>query len=141
MTTTTKKKKKKKKKKKRNLSEDSDSDGERRQAALKAGVENAWPRFFVVRSMDADKPIGNMSPFLIQKWFAGVSTTGFTIKKLRNGDLLIECATRKASDLLRKRDGAVCVDRKISVSVHQQLKASSNFKRSIQKILVPGLAL
>jgi hypothetical protein len=118
-----------KKNKKRTLTDDSDSEIENRNIAVNAGVKGAWARFLVVSSKDTEKPMGQMSPFLLEKWFHGVSSTGFSIKKLRCGDLLVECQTKKASDLLRRRDDAVCVDRKISVSLHQQLNSSKGVIR------------
>jgi hypothetical protein len=117
------------KNKKRLLQDDSDSENENRNAAVNAGVEGAWARFLVVSSKDTEKPMGLMSPFLLEKWFHGVSSTGFLLKKLRSGDLLVECQTRKAADLLRRRDDTVCVDRKISVSLHQQLNSSKGVIR------------
>jgi hypothetical protein len=106
-------------------SRDSDSEEEGRNIAVAAGVEGAWPRFLLVGSKTQDKPVGDLSPFLIQKWFVGVSSVGFkSIKRLRSGDFLVECSTRKASDLLLRRDSSICVDRPITVSVHRQLNSS-----------------
>jgi len=110
---------------KRPRDDDSDSDEDIRTMAIDAGVSDAWPRFLVVKGADEDKPLGRLSPFAIQKGFQGVATVGFKdIKRLRSGDYLVECSTKKASDLLRKRNDSVFVDRKISVTVHEQLNSS-----------------
>jgi hypothetical protein len=110
---------------KRFLHEDSDSEEESRNIALDAGLDGAWPRFLLVKGAEEERPLSGLSPFAINKWFQGISTVGFKdIKKLRGGDFLVECSTRRASDLLLKRNGANCVDRKITVELHHQLNSS-----------------
>jgi len=104
---------------------DSDSDLEIRHEATTAGVDGAWPRFLLVSSQDKSKPLSGMSPFLIEKWFSGVSSEGFRdIKCLRSGDFLVDCLTRRSSDLLIKRNGTTLVDRVVGVSVHDRLNSS-----------------
>ena len=103
--------------------DDSDSDIEARQDAYRSGIPDAWPRFLVVEAANSDQPIHNMSPFIIQKWFEGISSTGFSsIKKLRAGSFLVECSSKRSSDLLLKRDGSKIVETPIKVLITQTAK-------------------
>lgn len=109
---------------------DSDSDVDNASDLRQKTVKGSWPRFLVVRSAQIDKPLSKLSPFAIQKGFQGISSTGFTsIKKLRNGDYLVECNSKKASELLQKRSGNLFVDRMIFVGVHEQLNSSKGVIR------------
>ena len=110
--------------------DDSDSDIEARQDAYRSGIPDAWPRFLVVEAANSDQPIHNMSPFIIQKWFEGISSTGFSsIKKLRAGSFLVECSSKRSSDLLLKRDGSKIVETPIRVLIHRQLNLSKEVIR------------
>ena len=121
---------------------DTDSDTDLREKAIQAGVPDAWPRFLLVSGADELKPLSKLSVFAIQKGFEGVSSTGFAqIKRLKNGTILVECTSRKASDLLLKRDGSVFVDRKISVSIHGSLNSSRGVIRCAQLKEVPELEI
>ena len=52
----------------------------------------AWPRFLVIGSAD-DETLKTLSPFAIQKGLQGLAGEPKTVKKLRNGSLLVECST------------------------------------------------
>ena len=63
-----------------------------------------WPRFLLVESGDKSLPVTKLSPFAIDKGFqALISGRLRSIKRLRNGTFLVECDTKKQSDLLLKR--------------------------------------
>ena len=112
----------KKKRKCENEMVDSDSENESQEATRRA-TPNAWTRYLVVEGADKEKPLSKLSPFVIQKYFEGVSSDGFEIKRLRNGSYLVKCKTRTASNQLLKRDGERCVDRPIKVSAHRGLNS------------------
>lgn len=102
--------------------DDDDSDEEVRQCAREAGLDS-WPRFLLVESSDESCPLSKLSPFAIQKWFDGISSGFKTIKRLRSGQFLVECLSEKASKLLQSRDGSICVDRSVKVSIHKSLNS------------------
>ncbi|XP_070212554.1 uncharacterized protein [Littorina saxatilis] len=114
---------------KRRYCVDSDSDDEVRVRATKNNISEAWPRFIVVETADEAQPISKLSPFAIQKVIAGVSSTIDNIKRLRNGSLLIECPSKKASDGLLRLNGQKFVDRPVKVSPHRGLNTSKGVIR------------
>ena len=96
----TKKKQKQKTKTKKNrradrtFDQDSDSDYEIRTRNMTIN----WPRFLLVESGDDSLPVTNLSPFAIDKGFqALISGRLRSVKRLRNGTLLMECDTKKQS--------------------------------------------
>jgi len=107
---------------------DSDSDIEARNRASDAGVA-AWPRFLVVEG-EGEQALKGLSPFLVNKWFQGISSNGFkAVQRQRSGAFLVECSIRRASDLLLKRDGCLLHDRRVKVKVHAQLNSSKGVIR------------
>ena len=96
---------------------DSDSDYETRTMTMN------WPRFLLVKSGDESLPVTKLSPFAIDKGFqALISGRLRSIKRLRNGTFLVECDTKKQSDLLLKSQKLV--DRPMIVSIHPTLNSS-----------------
>ena len=96
---------------------DSDSDYEIRTKTMN------WPRFLLVESGDESLPVTKLSPFAIDKGFqALISGRLRSIKRLRNGTFLVECDTKKQSDLLLKSHKLV--DRPMKVSIHPTLNSS-----------------
>ena len=53
---------------------------------------DSWPRFLIIASSD-DGNMQKLSPFAIQKGLVGLSGEPKSLKKLKNGTLLIECST------------------------------------------------
>ena len=101
----------------RTFDNDSDSDYEIRTKTMN------WPCFFLVESGDELLPVTKLSPFAIDKGFqALISGKLRSIKRLRNGTFLVECDTKKQSDLLLKSHKLV--DRPVKVSIHPTLNSS-----------------
>ena len=100
---------------------DSDSEDEIR-AALPA-ESDSWPRFLVVESSDPALSLSKISPFVIQKWFAGISGSITNVKRLRDASFLVEAPTKRVSDMLLKRNGTLCVDREVKVVAHRTLNS------------------
>ena len=101
---------------------DSDSDYETRTMTMN------WPRFLLVESGDDSLPVTKLSPFAIDKGFqALISGRLRSIKRLRNGTFLVECDTKKQSDLLLKSQKLV--DRPMIVSIHPTLNSSRGWAR------------
>ena len=51
-----------------------------------------WPRFLIIGSTD-EGALRKFSPFAIDKGLQGLAGSLMSVKKLRNGTLLVECAT------------------------------------------------
>ena len=93
---------------------DTDSDNE-----PLCNTNTNWPRSLVVESSSDDLPLSRLSPFAIQKGFQAIAGTLKSIKRLRDGYFLAQCA----SDGLLKT--ARFVDRPVRVSVYKTLNSSS----------------
>ena len=83
--------KKKKRKKITDNDQDSDLDSENERSYNSC---NNWPWFLVVESSSDDLPLSKLSPFAVQKGFQAVAGTLKSIKRLRDGSFLVECAKR-----------------------------------------------
>ena len=105
---------------------DSDSENEAEAAASTAGVKGAWSRFLVVHFESVSQR--KISPFILEKWFQGVSSSVQSVKRQKDGSFLVDCPTRKVSDLLLSRHGsALSVGSSsftISVTSHSYLNTS-----------------
>ena len=86
---------------------DTDSDNERSYNPC-----NNWPRFLVVESSSDDLPLSKLSPFAVQKGFQ--AGTLKSIKRLRDGSFLVECARKSQAMGLLKTTRFV--DRPVRVS-------------------------
>ena len=88
---------------------------------------DTWPRFLVIESCD-DGALKKLSPFAIQKGIQGLAGEPKTVKKLRNGSLLVECCTHNHSKCLLK--SKLLCNIPIKVSVHASLNTSKGVIRS-----------
>ena len=95
---------------------DSDSDVEVRK------VSGFWPSWLIIEAADEEKPLSGLSPFAIAKGIKGLSGEPKSVKKLRNGSLLVQCAKQKHSELLLK--STTLVDKPIKVTAHKTLNSS-----------------
>ena len=76
---------------------DTDSDNERSYSSY-----NNWPRFLVVESSSDNLPLSKLSPFAVQKGFQAAAGTPKSIKRLRDGSFLVECARKSQAMSLLK---------------------------------------
>ena len=83
----------------RDSDQDTDTDSENENFC---NTSANWPRFLVVESACVDLPLSNLSPFAIQKGFQAIAETLKSIKRLRDGVFLVECARKpQAMGLLK----------------------------------------
>ena len=85
-----------------------------------------WPRFFVIGSSN-DEALKKLSPFAIQKGLEGLAGEPKSVKKLRSGSLLIECATESHSKNLLK--SKLLCNISINVTPHTTLNSSKGVVR------------
>ena len=83
---------------------------------------NSCPRFLVVESSSDDLPLSKLPPFAVEKGFQAVAGTLKSIKRLRDGSFLVECARNSQAMGLLKTTRFV--DRPIRVSIHKALISS-----------------
>ena len=83
---------------------------------------NNWPRFLVVELSSGDLPLSKLSPFAVQKGFQVVAGTLESIKRLRDGSFLVECARK--SQVMGLLKTTWFVDRPVHVSIHKTLNSS-----------------
>ena len=89
----------------------------------KNSVPNAWARFLMIEGTDPAHPLQRLSIFAVNKFLEGVSPDFGDVKHLRDGSLLVQCKSQKASDRLLKRSGSVVVNCQIRVSPHKGLNS------------------
>ena len=85
------------------------------------------PRFLVIHSEEEGKDISSLSPFLIHKTIMSVAGEPKSIKNLRSGDLLIQCAKEPHEKNLLKMK-KFC-DVKCTVTPHSSLNVSKGIVR------------
>ena len=103
----------------RDNDQDSDMDSDNKRSCNSC---NNWPRFLVMELSNDDLPLIKLSPFAVQKGFQTVAVTLKSIKRLRGGFFLLECARKSQAMGLLKTTRFV--DRPIRVSIHKVLKSS-----------------
>lgn len=78
----------------------SDDDSENGYMTSEKG--DTWQRFIILESTQTEMPLTKLSPFAIQKGIAGIAGTVKDVKKLRSGQILVECLKKtQAENLIR----------------------------------------
>ena len=85
------------------------------------------PRFLIIHSEEERKDISSLSPFLIHKTIMSVAGEPKSIKNLRSGDILIQCAKEQHEKNLLKMK-KFC-DVKCTVTPHSSLNVSRGIVR------------
>ena len=63
----------------------------------------SWPRFLLVKRTDDERPLCRLSPFAVNKAIVAIlGSDPFNIKKLRNGNILVEVDKEAQSNKLMK---------------------------------------
>ena len=88
--------------------------------------QSPWPKFLVISS-DPDAPglaLQAASPFLIEKSIKALVGTPQGVKRLRSGDILVECSTKNQSNTLLNLTKLGNSEINIKVSPHRTLNSS-----------------
>ncbi len=121
------------KKHKRGHLSDSSSDDDIVQTGYASRMPvDHWPRFVIIESQDNDKSLSK-NPFVVAKTIQGMAGDVKAVKRLRQGELLVECSTRSQSSNLLKLNsfgGIPC-----KVSPHQSLNTSKGIIRDRERCL------
>jgi len=67
-------------------------------------VDRHYNRWFVIQSVDSDHPISKRSPFLLSKAIKSAVGTVKTLRRLQNGDFLLEVSSVVQSHIVNKLD-------------------------------------
>ena len=62
--------------------------------------ESTFPRFIVLEALDSSKKLADLNPFVVEKQINSLIGTAKSVKKLRNGCLLVEVGRSKQADTL-----------------------------------------
>ena len=98
---------------------DSESDSEQ--------IPTSWPSFLVIKPTNKEKSFLTVSPFAINKALLGIAGEMKTIKKLGNGELMVECGRKSHSDNLLKCKSFINFP--VTVSPHRSLNSSRGIIR------------
>ena len=93
----------------------------------------SWPRFLLIKGTDNERPLYKLSPFAVNKAIVAVlGSDPFNIKKLRNGEILIEVDKEaQSSKLLKTAKLNLTMDNfiPITVSPHYSLNTKKGVIR------------
>ncbi len=121
------------KKHKRGHLSDSSSDDDIVQTGYASRMPvDHWPRFVIIEPQDNGKSLSK-NPFVVAKTIQGMAGDVKAVKRLRQGELLVECSTRSQSSNLLKLNsfgGIPC-----KVSPHQSLNTSKGIIRDRERCL------
>jgi hypothetical protein len=88
-----------------------------------------WSRFIVIESLDSEKNLSTLSPFVIEKTIQGLVGTVKGARKLRSGALLIETLREAQTTNLLKLDTFASL--KVKVSTHRSMNTCKGVIRSV----------
>ena len=71
-----------------------DCDDDEHEAPTIFTSQENFAKYIIIESLNKEKPITSLSPFVIEKQIEAASGTANSVKKLKNGTLLVE-TTRK----------------------------------------------
>ena len=108
-------------------SDDAYSASQTSQSTSLSSKQHYVPRFLVIHSEEEGKDISSLSPFLIHKTIMSVAGEPKSIKNLRSGDLLIQCAKEPHEKNLLKMK-KFC-DVKCTVTPYSSLNVSKGIVR------------
>jgi len=81
----------------------------------------------VIQSNDKAKPLATLSPFIVEKTILGLVGKPKSVKKLRSGDLLIECERKAQTENVLKIK--TFHDIPVTCSAHSTLNTSKGVIR------------
>jgi len=67
-------------------------------------VDCHYYRWFVVQSVDSEQPVSKLSPFILDKAIRSAVGSVKTVRRLRNGDFLLEVTSAVQSRIVNKLD-------------------------------------
>ena len=65
-------------------------------------TQDTFPKFLIIESQNKEKPVASLSPFVIEKQIESLIGTPKSVKKLKNGTLLVETSRKTQTENLMK---------------------------------------
>ena len=114
---------------KRNISCSESDDQDAPASSKRQNTTNdSWPKFIVLSSKDATRPLTKVSPFVIAKTIKGVTGGDVPkVTKLRSGNLLVECAKQQQAKNILTISSILEVP--VSAEAHRSLNRSQGIIR------------
>ena len=108
------------------VSDSSTSDEESMKNTSNTCTDN-WPRFLIIEAV-SEGALTSLSPFAIHKTLQGLAGELKSVKRIKNGRLLVECSKEHHSKCLLK--SKIMCNIPIKVSAHTSLNSSKGVIRS-----------
>ena len=102
-------------------------DDEHETSTIFTSQEN-FAKFLIIESKNKEKPITSLSPFVIEKQIEAQIGTAKSVKKLKNGTLLVETTRKTQTENLKKLDLFFGVP--VAVTEHKSLNTSKGIIRN-----------
>ena len=112
-----------------------DSDDDEHEISTIFTSQENFARFLIIESKSKEKPITLLSPFVIEKQIEAQIGTAKSVKKLKNGTLLVETTRKTQTENLKKLDLFFGVP--VTVTEHKSLNTLKDFKNAKKIVLQP----
>ena len=105
-----------------------DSDDDEHEASTIFTSQENFARYLIIESKNKEKPVTSLSPFVIEKQIESMIGTAKSVKKLKNGTLLVETTRKTQTENLKKQTSFFGVP--VEVTEHQSLNSSKGIIRN-----------
>ena len=105
-----------------------DSDDDEHEASTIFTSQENFARYLIIESKNKEKPVTSLSPFVIEKQIESMIGTAKSVKKLKNGSLLVETTRKTQTENLKKQTSFFGIP--VEVTEHQSLNSSKGIIRN-----------
>ena len=105
-----------------------DSDDDEHEASTIFTSQENFARYLIIESKNKEKPVTSLSPFVIEKQIESMIGTAKSVKKLKNGTLLVETTRKTQTENLKKQTSFFGVP--VEVTEHKSLNSSKGIIRN-----------
>ena len=105
-----------------------DSDDDEHEASTIFTSQENFARYLIIESKNKEKPVTSLSPFVIEKQSESMIGTAKSVKKLKNGTLLVETTRKTQTENLKKQTSFFGVP--VEVTEHKSLNSSKGIIRN-----------
>ena len=104
-----------------------DSDDDKLDALAIFKTQDNFARYLIIQSKKEDKPVTSLSPFVIENQIEAAIGTPKSVKKLKNGTLLVETTRKQQTENLLKMSTFFILP--VEVSEHKSMNSSKGIIR------------
>ena len=105
-----------------------DSDDDEHEASTIFTSQENFARYLIIESKNKEKPVTSLSPFVIEKQIKSMIGHAKSVKKLKNGTLLVETTRKSQTENLKKQTSFFGVP--VEVTEHKSLNSSKGIIRN-----------